>query len=151
MKLCAINPDDRIELIDVKKHKYFQDIDFDKVLNKEYGIIETVKKNKKKKINIIEEDNINNNKDGKIMDKEYLEHKKFLAQQRILDEDEELNVANGKISLKEMMLDQTRHMKNEVRQFYYVKEEDAEQTEDFKLEINGNKDISSLIMDQYNA
>ena len=33
----------------------------------------------------------------------------------------------------------------------YVKEEDAEQTEDFKLEINGNKDISSLIMDQYNA
>ena len=151
MKLCAINPDDRIELIDVKKHKYFQDIDFDKVLNKEYGIIETVKKNKKKKINIIEENNINNNKDGKIMDKEYLEHKKFLAQQRILDEDEELNVANGKISLKEMMLDQTRHMKNEVRQFYYVKEEDAEQTEDFKLEINGNKDISSLIMDQYNA
>ena len=84
-------------------------------------------------------------------EKEYLEHKKFLEQQKLLDEDMTLNVTNGKISLKEMMLDQTRHMKNEVRQFYYVKEEDAEQTEDFKLEINGNKDISSLIMDQYDA
>ena len=80
-----------------------------------------------------------------------MEHKKFLAQQRILDEDEELNVANGKISLKEMMLDQTRHMKNRVRQFYYVKKEDIEKTEEFKLEVNGTKDISSLIMDQYDA
>ena len=50
-----------------------------------------------------------------------------------------------------MMLDQTRHMKNRVRQFYYVKKEDIEKTEEFKLETNGNMDISSLIMDQYDA
>ena len=129
----------------MKKHRYFKDIDFDKVLNKEYGIIETVKKgNKKNKNNVIE-----NNLSQK--EKEELEKKKFTAQQKLLDEDTTLNVLNGKITLKEMMLDQTRHMKNRVRQFYYVKKEDIEKTEEFKLETNGNMDISSLIMDQYDA
>ena len=49
MKMLAKNPEDRISLEDAKKHKYFKDIDFNKVLNKEYGRIETVKKDKKKK------------------------------------------------------------------------------------------------------
>ena len=49
------------------------------------------------------------------------------------------------------MLDQTRHMKNRVKQFYYIKKEDIDKTEEFKLEVNGKKDISSLIMDEYNA
>ena len=145
IKMCAKKPEDRIDLDEVKKHRYFKDIDFDKVLNKEYGIIETVKKgNKKNKNNVIE-----NNLSQK--EKEELEKKKFTAQQKLLDEDTTLNVLNGKITLKEMMLDQTRHMKNRVRQFYYVKKEDIEKTEEFKLETNGNMDISSLIMDQYDA
>ena len=54
-------------------------------------------------------------------------------------------------NVKEMMMDQSRHMKNRVRQFYYVKKEDIEKTEEFKLEVNGSQDISALIMDQYNA
>ena len=135
----------RIDLEDVKKHKYFSDIDFDKVLKKEYGIIETVKKgSKKNKINI-------NEKNLSPKQKEELEKKKFMTQQKLLDEDNTLTVLTGKITLKEMMLDQTRHMKNRVRQFYYVKKEDIEKTEEFKLEVNGTKDISSLIMDQYDA
>ena len=145
MKMCAKKAEDRIELEDVKKHKYFSDIDFDKVLKKEYGIIETVKKDSKKyKINI-------NEKNLSPKEKEVLEKKRFMAQQKLLDEDNTLTVHTGKITLKEMMLDQTRHMKNRVRQFYYVKKEDIEKTEEFKLEVNGTNDISSLIMDQYDA
>ena len=144
MKMLAKNPEDRISLEDAKKHKYFKDIDFNKVLNKEYGRIETFKKNRKKKKTEAIEDKMN------LKDQEYLERKKFLAQQRELDEDITLNVTNGKITLKEMMLDQVRHMKNKVREFYYVKEEDIEKTEEFHLEIKGSQDISPLIMDQYN-
>ena len=48
MKLLAKEPDKRIDLEEAKKHRYFKDIDFNKVLNKEYGRIETVKKDKKK-------------------------------------------------------------------------------------------------------
>ena len=145
MRMCAKKPEDRIEIEDIKKHKYFSDIDFNKVLNKEYGIIETVKKgNRKNKTNV-------NEKNLSPKEKEILEKKKFMAQQKLLDEDTTLNVLTGKITLKEMMLDQTRHMKNRVRQFYYVKKEDIEKTEEFKLEVNGTKDISSLIMDQYDA
>ena len=145
-KMCAKNPDDRIELDDVKKHRYFKDIDFDKVLRKEYGNIVTVKKRKKKgssQINLSEDINAKKKRED-------LEHKKFLEQQKLLDEDKELTVNNGKITVKEMMLDQTRHMKNKVREFYFVKDEDKEQTEEFKLEVNGTDDISSIIVDQYN-
>ena len=145
MRMCAKKPEDRIEIEDIKKHKYFSDIDFNKVLNKEYGNIETVKKgNRKNKTNV-------NEKNLSPKEKEILEKKKFMAQQKLLDEDTTLNVLTGKITLKEMMLDQTRHMKNRVRQFYYVKKEDIEKTEEFKLEVNGTNDISSLIMDQYDA
>ena len=145
LKLCAKEPEDRIDLEEVKKHRYFKGIDFNKVLNKEYGRIETVKREKKKKIEYIDINGTN------IKDKEYLERKKFLAQQKLLDEDTTQNVITGKITLKEMMLDQTRHMKNKVKQFYYIKKEDIEQTEEFKLEVNGDKDISSLIIDKYDA
>ena len=144
LKLCAKDPEDRIELEEVKKHKYFKGIDFNKVLNKEYGKIQTVKQDKNKKKENID---INTN----IKDKEYLEHKKFLSQQKLLDDDTSSDITKGKISLKEMMLDQTRHMKNKVKQFYYIKKEDIDKTEEFKLEVNGEKDISSLIMDEYNA
>ena len=145
VRMCAKKPEDRIEIEDIKKHKYFSDIDFNKVLNKEYGIIETVKKGtKKNKTNV-------NEKKLSPKEKEELEKKKFMAQQKLLDEDITLNVLTGKITLKEMMLDQTRRMKNRVRKFYYVKKEDIEKTEDFKLEVKETKDISSLIMDQYDA
>ena len=145
-KMCAKNPNDRIELEDVKKHRYFKDIDFNKVLKKEYGYIETRKRGKKK---IVSQISINEDPVAK-KKKEDLEYKKFLEQQKLLEEDEELTVNNGKITVKEMILDQSRHMKNKVREFYYVKEEDTEQTEEFKLEVNGNKDISSIIVEQYN-
>ncbi len=71
-----------------------------------------------------------------------------MKQQKILDEDKNITVLTGKITLKEMKLDQGRMMKNKVRQFYFVKKEDIAQTQEFQLEINGDKDISNLIIDQ---
>ena len=153
MRMLAKNPEDRIDLEDAKKHKYFQDIDFDKVLNKEYGNIITVKKSKdkrKEKKKKLTEINLKKQED--------IEYKKFMEQQKALDEDKNLTVATGKISLKEMKLDQLKPMRNKVRGFYYVKKEDIGQTQEFQLEINGkvenndnNVDISSLIMEQYEA
>ena len=153
MRMLAKNPEDRIDIEDAKKHKYFNDIDFDKVLNKKYGNIVTVKKvkdKKKEKRKKLEEANAKN--------KEEIEYKKFKEQQKALDEDKNLTVATGKITLKEMKLDLLKPMKNKVRGFYFVKKEDIGQTQEFQLEINGkvegnedNVDISSLIIDQYEA
>ena len=145
MKLTAKDPLDRISLETAKKHVYFKDIDFNKVLNKEYGRIETFKRDKKSQPKVYNNDNIK-----KMKEREDLERKKFLEQQRLLEEDTTLTILKGKITLKEMMLDQTRHMKNRVRDFYYVKDEDVDESGDFQLEVKGNKDISSLIVDQYN-
>ena len=50
-----------------------------------------------------------------------------MEQQKALDEDKSLTVATGKITLKEMKLDQLKPMKNKVRGFYYVKKEDIGQ------------------------
>ena len=74
-----------------------------------------------------------------------------MQQQKALDENKKLTILNGKITLKEMKLDQQRPMKLKVTEFYYVKKEDLGQTQEFQLEVNGSTDISSLIVDQYNA
>ena len=148
----AKNPEDRIDIEDIKKHKYFEDIDFNKVLKKEYGNIITLKQNKglngkKKYLQGLDE-----------KAKEDIEHKKFLEQQKALDEDKTSTVLDGKITLKEMKIDQNRPMKNKVKEFYYVKKEDIGQTQEFQLEINGkvenledNIDISTLIIEDYDA
>ena len=146
LKMLKKDPDERIYLDEVKKHPYFSDIDFDKVLKKEYGKIITVKKSKndnKKKQKKEEKE-----KELTPKEKEDLEYQKFMKQQKILDEDKNITVLTGKITLKEMKLDQGRMMKSKVRQFYFVKKEDIAQTQEFQLEINGNKDISNLIIDQ---
>ena len=145
MKMLIQDPNKRIDLEDAKKHKYFSDIDFDKVLNKEYGNIITVKKDKDKKAK--KKKNIEINEKNK----EDIEYKRFLQQQKALDENKKLTILNGKITLKEMKLDQQRPMKLKVSEFYYVKKEDLGQTQEFQLEVNGSTDISSLIVDQYNA
>ena len=144
-KILVKNPDERLTLEEIKQHPYFKDIDFDKVLRKEYGKIVTEKKKSKKNENKIEEEkkNINNE------DKEKIEYKKFKLQQKQLDENKEYSILKGKITVKEMALDQKRAMKNYVREFYYVKKEDIEQTKDFQLEIKGKGDITSLIVDNY--
>ena len=143
MRMCAKEEEDRIEIEDIKKHKYFSDIDFDKVLKKEYGNIVTVKKSKKKKNKKeTNEDSLN----------EEIEYKKFMQQQKKIDDDKSLTVLNGKITLKEMKLDQQKKVINTVREFYFVKKEDIDKAQEFKLEIKDNtKDISSLIIDQYEA
>ena len=141
--MCAKEEEDRIEIEDIKKHRYFSDIDFDKVLKKEYGNIVTVKKSKKKKNKKeTNEDSLN----------EEIEYKKFMQQQKKIDDDKSLTVLNGKITLKEMKLDQQKKVINTVREFYFVKKEDIDKAQEFKLEIKDNtKDISSLIIDQYEA
>ena len=143
MKMCTKEEEDRIEIEDIKKHKYFSDIDFGKVLRKEYGNIVTVKKIKKKK-------NKNETNDDSL--KEDIEYKRFMQQQKKIDDDKSLTVLNGKITLKEMKLDQQKKVINSVRDFYFVKKEDIDKAQEFKLEIKDNtKDISSLIIEQYDA
>ena len=145
-KILVKNPEQRIELDDMKKHPYFKDIDFDKVLKKEYGKIETEKITKNKGENNIEEEKIEINEE----EKEKLEYEKFKLEQQKMDDNKEYSFLDGKITVKEMMLDQKRAMKNYVKDFYYVKKEDLEMTKDYKLNIKTeNIDISSLIMDNY--
>ena len=47
-----------------------------------------------------------------------------------------------------MTKDLKRHMKNFVREFYFIKKEDLEQTKDFQLDVKGNIDISNLIKEK---
>ena len=101
------------------------------------------KKIKKKKVN---NEEVNNISEGT---KEKLEYDIFKLQQQKIDENKEYTISKGKITVKEMVLDQKRVMKNFVREFYYVKKEDIEQTKDFKLDVKENFDISSLIKEQY--
>ena len=143
-KILVKEPSKRLDLEDIKQHPYFKDIDFDKVLRKEYGKIET-EKIKKKENNIDEEKN-NNLTDE---EKEKLAYEKFQLQQQKLDENKNYTFLQGKISVKEMILDQKRPMKNYVREFYYVKKEDIEQTSDFKLDVKESVDITPFIMDNY--
>ena len=151
-KMLVKEPEKRIELNEIKKHPFFKDFDFNKVLKKEYGKIETKKKGKKKKDN-------NNEKEEKILndeekelneeEKEKQEYEKFKLIQQKLDNNKEYTFLDGKITVKEMLLDQKRPMKNFVREFYYVKKEDIDKTQDFTLEVREDVNITSLIMDDY--
>ena len=144
-KMLVKEPEKRIDFDEIKKHPFFADIDFNKVLRKEYGKIETKKKGKKKKDN-------NNEKEEKILndeEKEKQEYEKFKLLQQKLDDKKDYTFLDGKITVKEMLLDQKRPMKNFVRGFYYVKKEDIDKTHDFKLEVKEDVNITSLIMDDY--
>jgi serine/threonine protein kinase len=144
-KILVKNPEQRLSLAKIKEHPYFKDIDFDKVLRKEYGKLETEKYRK------ISESDIEVENDNKINveNNDEFESEKFKLQQKKLDDNKEYSFLDGKISVKEMHLDQKRVMKNYVKDFYYIKKEDMEQTKDFKLETKGTEDISQLIMEQY--
>ena len=145
-KILVKEPEKRITLEEIKSHPYFKDIDFDKVLKKEYGKIETEKISKK---NGIGNNNFEGEKPENKEEKEKLEYEKFKLLQQKMDDNKEYTFLKGKITVKEMFLDQKRAMKNFVRDFYYVKKEDKDQVGDFKLEIKEPIDISDLIMDNY--
>ena len=143
-KMLVKEPEKRIELNEIKKHPFFKDFDFNKVLKKEYGKIETKKKRKKK-----DENNNEEEKELNEEEKEKQEYEKFKLIQQKLDNNKEYTFLDGKITVKEMLLDQKRPMKNFVREFYYVKKEDIDKTQDFKLEVREDVNITSLIMDDY--
>ena len=67
-----------------------------------------------------------------------------------MDENTETTFLDGKITVKEMVLDEKRAMKNFVRGFFYIKKDDVDLTKDYKLQSKENIDISSLIQDNYN-
>ena len=142
-KILVKEPEKRITLEEMKMHPYFKNVNFDYVLKKKYGKIETVKKGKKKEENIIGNETKNDE------DKEKIEIENFKLQQERMDENKKYTFLDGKISVKEMLLDQKRVMKNYVRGFYYIKNEDLEQAKDFKLEKKNHIDITSLIMENY--
>ena len=143
-KMLVKEPEKRIELNEIKKHPFFKDFDFNKVLKKEYGKIETKKKRKKK-----DENNNEEEKELNEEEKEKQEYEKFKLIQQKLDNNKEYTFLDGKITVKEMLLDQKRPMKNFVREFFYVKKEDIDKTQDFKLEVREDVNITSLIMDDY--
>jgi serine/threonine protein kinase len=160
-KILVKDPDQRYNLDDIKSHPFFKDIDFDKVYRKEYGRIET-EKIKKRNRNVDDENEIKENKieENKIEEnkvelteeeKAKKEYEEFKLQQKKLDDNKEYSFLQGKVTVKEMNLDQKRVMKNFVRGFYYVKKENMDQSNDFKLEAKEDLDISSLIMDDYEA
>ena len=70
---------------------------------------------------------------------------KFKLQKHKLDENKVYSLLEGKITVKEMVKAQKRIMKNYVRDFYFVKKEDKEQTKDFQLYVKRTIDISNLI------
>ena len=145
-KMLEKEPEKRIDLDEIKNHPYFKDFNFNKVLKKEYGKIETKKKCKKKK------DNNNNDEEEKKLndeEKEKQEYEKFKLMQQILDDRKDYTFFDGKITVKEMLLDQKRPMKNFVRGFYYVKKEDIDKIQDFQLDAKEDIDITSFIMDDY--
>ena len=152
-KILVTNPDERYTIDEIKKHPYFNDIDFNKVLKREYGPI-IIKKKDKNQINIkLKHQNFTKNIMGdkdkdKSKDKKDNEEKKeesdFKEKQKKLDEDKEFSFLDGKISVREMKKDQKRAMKNYVREFYYIKHEDQPQTEEFHLVVNGYIDIDEL-------
>ena len=122
---------------------------------KNIHIIKTEKINKKKEVeedenedgNKIEEEKVELSEEEKIK-KEYEE---FKLQQQKLDNNKEYSFLDGKVTVKEMILDQKRVMKNYVRDFYYVKKENSEQVKDFQLEMKENVDITTLIMEDYDC
>ena len=139
-KILVKNPEERISLEEIKKHSYFREFDFNRALKKGYGPIITQKKVTKTeqapKDKLSEEE------------AEKRELIKFKLQQQKLDENKDYSFLEGKITIKEMYKDQKRIMKNIVREFYYVKKEDLEQTKDFQLDVKGNVDISNLIKEK---
>ena len=137
-KILIKEPEKRISIEEIKKHPYFKDIDFDKVLKKQYGPIIT----QKKEILLLE------NYEDENLSQEEREKKeliKFRLQQQKLDAKKDYTYLDGKITVKEMNRDLRRVMKNTVRNFYFIKKEDSEQSKDFELNIKGNIDISNLI------
>ena len=149
-KILVTNPDERYTLDEIKKHPYFKDINFDKVLKKEYGPI-IIKKKDPNQFNIKLKNqnftkNIIDNKDKKDNEekKEKKEENDFKEKQKKLDEDKEFSFLDGKISVREMKKDQKRAMKNYVREFYYIKHEDQPQTEEFHLVVNGYIDLDEI-------
>ena len=151
-KILVTNPDDRITIEEIKKHPYFKDIDFTKVLKREYGPIIIKKKddneiNPKLKVQKFTKNILNNNdKDdkGNKIDEEKMDEKDFKEHQKKLDADKEYSFLDGKISVREMKKDQKRAMKNYVREFYYIKQEDKPQTEEFHLTVNGIINLDGL-------
>ena len=148
-KMLVGNPDERISLEEIKKHKYCEDVSFLKVYKKQYGPIKIKKREKEDKpmpiligeqyFEMTEEEKVLEQKLKKVKDND--SYIKFKQDQLKLDEDKNFTFLDGKVSVKEMKKDQKRDMKNYVREFYFVKKEDAKQTQDFKLTVNEkNKD-----------
>ena len=145
-KILVPDPEKRISLEEIKKHPYFKDISFLKVYKKEYGPILIKKRDYfEKRLPILDGEKYfvkkNNNIDEKELEKlkkmrEKENFMKFREDQLKLDADKNYTFLDGKVSVKEMKKDQKRDMKNYVREFYFVKKEDVQQTEDFQLTVN---------------
>ena len=144
-KILVADPEKRISLEEIKKHPFFNGISFLKVYKKEYGPILIKKRDKNETRNPIligeqyfdkEDENNKIEKENIKKMKEKDEYNKFKELQSKLDACTRFTFLDGKVSVKEMKKDQKRDMKNYVREFYFVKKEDAQQMIDFHLTVN---------------
>ena len=144
-KILVSDPDKRISLEEIKKHPYFKEISFLKVYKKEYGPIKIKKKdyNEKRMPILVGEqyfEKLDENAQKELEKLKKIKEKdnfiRFKQEQLKLDADKNYTFLDGKVSVKEMKKDQKRDMKNYVREFYFVKKEDVQQTEDFHLTVN---------------
>ena len=152
-KILVSDPDKRISLEEMKKHPYFKEISFLKVYKKEYGPI-LIKKNgfgEKRMPILVGEQYFEKKDENTIKELEKLKKirekdnfMRFKQEQLKLDADKNYTFLDGKVSVKEMKKDQKRDMKNYVREFYFVKKEDAKQTEDFQLTVNSTLNTKEL-------
>ena len=152
-KILVSDPDKRISLEEMKKHPYFKEISFLKVYKKEYGPILIKKKgfNEKRMPILVGEQYFEKKDENTIKELEKLKKirekdnfMRFKQEQLKLDADKNFTFLDGKVSVKEMKKDQKRDMKNYVREFYFVKKEDAKQTEDFQLTVNSTLNTKEL-------
>ena len=146
-KILVADPEKRISLEEIKKHPFFKDISFLKVYKKQYGPILTKKReNKEKRKPILigeqyfQKKDENSQKEKEKMKKveEKDKYVLFKQEQLKLDANNNYTFLDGKVSVKAMKKDQKREMKNYVREFYFVKKEDAKMNDDFHLTINSN-------------
>ena len=123
LNILVIDENKRFNFEQIKKHKFFKDINWDDVYNKKSGKIITEKYNNKKNFFIINGDML-------------YQGRNIIEIEKEIEADKKYNIEKGKITLKEIINDQKREMKNYVRKFYYVKPELKNDPNEFKVIIN---------------
>ena len=126
-KILRRNPNERLNIKEIKSHEYFNDICWNDIYNKKCGNIIIKKKNQKK-----------NDEDYELA----RNHLKCFEEK--LDDNEKYSILNGKVTWKEIKKDIKRPMRNFVKQYYYAKKEDIKDIKDDDKDDEINTDSNNI-------